>query len=60
MTLFRSRVKVNFMKKSAVITGISGQDGPYLAKLLLVKNYNVYGILPRHSSPNIENLKFAS
>ena len=46
------------MKKSAVITGISGQDGPYLAKLLLEKNYNVYGILPRHSSPNIENLKF--
>ena len=46
------------MKKSAIITGISGQDGPYLAKLLLEKNYNVFGILPRHSSPNIENLRF--
>ena len=46
------------MKKSAVITGISGQDGPYLAKLLLEKNYSVFGILPRHSSSNVENLKF--
>lgn len=30
--------------KTALITGISGQDGPYLAKLLIEKGYNVYGL----------------
>ena len=30
------------MKKRALITGISGQDGPYLAKFLLEKNYDVH------------------
>ncbi|MDO8510940.1 MAG: GDP-mannose 4,6-dehydratase, partial [Nanoarchaeota archaeon] len=29
--------------KRALITGITGQDGPYLAKLLLSKGYKVYG-----------------
>jgi GDPmannose 4,6-dehydratase len=29
--------------KTAIITGISGQDGPYLAKLLLEKSYKVVG-----------------
>ena len=32
------------MKKKALIIGISGQDGIYLSKILLSKNYNVYGI----------------
>ena len=31
------------MKRRALITGITGQDGPYLAKLLLEKDYKVYG-----------------
>ena len=31
------------MKKTALITGISGQDGAYLSKLLLKKNYKVIG-----------------
>ena len=35
------------MKKKALITGITGQDGPYLAKLLLEKDYKVYGLLPK-------------
>lgn len=37
--------------KTAVITGISGQDGSYLAELLLSKGYKVVGVLRRHSSP---------
>ena len=38
--------------KSAVITGISGQDGAYLAELLLEKGYKVYGTYRRTSSVN--------
>lgn len=37
------------MKKKALITGISGQDGSYLAELLLSKGYEVWGIIRRHS-----------
>ena len=37
------------MKKKAFITGISGQDGSYLAEYLLEKNYDVYGIIRRNS-----------
>ena len=35
--------------KKAIITGINGQDGSYLAELLLQKNYEVYGIVKRNS-----------
>ncbi len=38
--------------KTAIITGITGQDGPYLAKLLLEKGYKVYGTYRRSSSVN--------
>jgi GDPmannose 4,6-dehydratase len=38
------------MAKAALITGITGQDGAYLAELLLTKNYQVYGLLARRSS----------
>ena len=37
---------------TAVVTGITGQDGSYLAELLLEKNYNVVGITRRSSTPN--------
>jgi GDPmannose 4,6-dehydratase len=37
------------MKKKALITGINGQDGSYLAEFLLDKDYEVYGILKRNS-----------
>jgi GDPmannose 4,6-dehydratase len=40
------------MKKTAIITGITGQDGAYLAELLLDKNYTVYGTYRRTSSVN--------
>lgn len=43
-------------KKTALITGITGQDGAYLAKFLLEKNYNVYGLYRRTSSPNMWRL----
>lgn len=46
------------MKKIAFVTGITGQDGPYLAKLLLEKDYKVYGLVKRYSNPNLDNLKF--
>jgi len=44
------------MKKIAIITGITGQDGSYLAKFLLKKNYIVHGIKRRSSSPNSERI----
>ena len=44
--------------KSALITGITGQDGAYLAKLLLSKNYNVFGTYRRLSTPNFWRLHY--
>lgn len=41
---------------NALITGITGQDGAYLAKLLLGKKYQVYGLYRRSSSPNFWRL----
>lgn len=46
------------MKKTALITGILGQDGPYLAKLLLEKDYRVCGMVRRYSNPNFSNLEY--
>ena len=40
-------------KKRALITGITGQDGSYLAELLLDKGYDVYGMVRRLSAPNV-------
>ena len=45
------------MTKSALITGITGQDGAYLAELLLDKGYEVYGIVRRLSTPNITRIE---
>jgi GDPmannose 4,6-dehydratase len=44
--------------KKALITGISGQDGPYLAKLLLEKNYEVIGTVRSYRYSNTKNLKY--
>jgi len=41
------------MPKRALITGITGQDGSYLAELLLDKGYDVTGIVRRSSAPNL-------
>ena len=43
-------------KKVALITGITGQDGSYLAEFLLKKNYVVHGIKRRASSFNTERI----
>lgn len=45
------------MTKNALITGITGQDGSYLAELLLQKGYNVYGLRRRTSVPIMENIE---
>jgi len=45
------------MTKRALITGITGQDGSYLAELLIKKGYEVYGIARRSSSFNRERLR---
>src|SRR3990167_10341884 len=44
------------MKKVALITGITGQDGAYLAELLLSKNYIVHGIKRRSSLINTDRI----
>lgn len=43
------------MIKTALITGISGQDGSYLAEYLLEQNYQVHGIIRRHSVAENQN-----
>lgn len=42
--------------KKALITGITGQDGSYLAELLLEKGYEIYGLVRRLSVPNYSNI----
>jgi GDPmannose 4,6-dehydratase len=44
------------MKRSALITGITGQDGAYLARLLLDRGYEVSGLLHRRSSDTLWRL----
>ncbi len=45
------------MSKKALVTGITGQDGSYLAELLLAKGYEVYGLVRRSSSFNTERIE---
>ena len=45
------------MGKTALITGITGQDGSYLAEFLLKKKYAVYGLVRRLSIPNFERIE---
>ena len=45
------------MKKKALITGISGQDGAYLSDYLLKNDYEVYGILRRNSIPENQTVR---
>ena len=45
------------MTKTALITGITGQDGSYLAELLLDKGYEIYGVIRRLSTPNITRIE---
>lgn len=45
------------VQKRALITGITGQDGSYLAEFLLSKNYKIFGLTRRTSTPNYERIK---
>jgi GDPmannose 4,6-dehydratase len=45
------------MTKTALITGITGQDGAYLARLMLEKGYRVHGVLARRSSDTLWRLR---
>ena len=45
------------MTKTALITGITGQDGSYLAEFLLKKDYNVIGMVRRSATPNLSNIE---
>jgi GDPmannose 4,6-dehydratase len=45
------------MAKTALITGLTGQDGSYLAELLLEKGYEVYGLVRRSSSSNLDRIR---
>ena len=44
------------MSKRAIITGITGQDGSYLADLLVEKGYRIVGVVRRSSAPNVERI----
>ena len=46
-----------YMAKVALITGVTGQDGSYLAELLIEKGYEVHGIIRRSSSFNTERIE---
>mgnify|MGYP003676881757 CR=1 FL=1 len=46
------------MSKRALITGITGQDGSYLAKLLLEKGYEVFGLHARRASDTCWRLRY--
>src|SRR5581483_9257529 len=45
------------MSKKALITGITGQDGSYLAELLLGKGYEVFGLVPRFATDPFDNIR---
>ncbi|HNJ05478.1 MAG TPA: GDP-mannose 4,6-dehydratase, partial [Leptospiraceae bacterium] len=45
------------MGKTALITGITGQDGSYLAEFLLSKGYKVFGMVRRSSSENFDRIE---
>ena len=48
------------MAKKALITGLTGQDGSYLAELLLLKGYEVFGLVRRSSSSNLDRISHLS
>jgi len=50
-------VKKEKSAKRALITGITGQDGSYLAEFLLQKGYKVFGLERRNSQKNRQNIE---
>jgi GDPmannose 4,6-dehydratase len=51
------RTQTAMALKKALITGITGQDGSYLAEMLLEKGYEVHGIVRRSSSFNTQRIE---
>ncbi|MEG2083901.1 MAG: GDP-mannose 4,6-dehydratase, partial [Oscillospiraceae bacterium] len=45
------------MSKTALVSGLAGQDGSFLAELLLSKGYEVHGIVRRHSVDRMERIE---
>ena len=43
-------------KKKAVVLGVTGQDGSFMAKMLLKKNYIVHGLVRRSATGNLKNI----
>ena len=56
--LRKGRQSITDNQKRALITGITGQDGAYLAQFLLQKGYEVYGTYRRLSTPNFWRLQY--
>ncbi|MEO7530494.1 MAG: GDP-mannose 4,6-dehydratase, partial [Sediminibacterium sp.] len=58
-TVLKHNIKeAAFMQKTALITGVTGQDGSYLSRLLLQKGYRVIGITRSYSTANLKNLAY--
>lgn len=51
------KYKEKSMRQVAFITGITGQDGSYLAEFLLEKGYEVHGLIRRHSTENLDRIE---
>ena len=43
-------------KKNALILGVTGQGGSFMAKFLLKKNYNVFGLVRKSATGNLNNI----
>jgi GDPmannose 4,6-dehydratase len=54
---FADRVPAMSAKRSALVTGITGQDGSYLAELLLERGYDVHGMVRRSSTEKFERIE---
>ena len=48
---------ISLNRKTALITGITGQDGSYLTEFLLSKDYEVHGMIRRSATPNTKNIE---
>jgi len=57
---FRILILIRDNMKKVLITGITGQDGYYLTKLLLEKGYEIHGIVRRNSQHSLGNLRYLS
>src|SRR3954464_15074389 len=55
--MLRKDKAARMTRKIALITGITGQDGSYLAELLIAKGYDVHGVIRRSSSFNTARIE---